>query len=186
MNFFSKKGRFRDRITSYYLKIHRLPPPKLLLFFEGDKRWIEVRDGVKNITVFKQRLTLNSGMRAASSNITIFKTQLKRNSVWRPRQKFYFFQTANKAEIRCGDGEKLLLFYQTQKATRRFYAEWFLLFFKQAKRQKIDFFKAENQKFSNPKKVRKNLTLSDVPILRACLNPTLRGLWNRCGLGGGL
>ena len=54
-------------------------------------------------------------MRAASSNITFFKTQLKRNSVWRPRQKFYFFQTANQAENRCGDREKLLLFFKRQK-----------------------------------------------------------------------
>ena len=94
-------------------------------------------------------------MRAASSNITFLKTQLKRNSVWRPRQKFYFFQTANQAENRCGDGEKLLLFFKRPKRRGVSTANDFYFFFKQEKRLKTEHFKSKNRKFSDPEKVRK-------------------------------
>ena len=121
-------------------------------------------------------------MRAASSNITFLKTQLKRNSVWRPRQKFYFFQTANQAENRCGDGEKLLLFFQTSKASTRLSLSSFLLFFKDEKRLKTDFSKAKNRKFSDPKKVRKKDHFGQKPVFRGSHETPKSGFRARLGL----
>ena len=104
------------------------------------------------MTFFKQRLTLNSGMRAAFSNITFFKTQLKRNSVWRPRQKFYFFQTANQAESRCGDGEKLLLFYKNKKRRGVFKAIYFYFFSNKKNVKKSTFPRPKTKNFQTQKK----------------------------------
>ena len=94
-------------------------------------------------------------MRAASSNITFFKTQLKRNSVWRPRQKFYFFQTANQAENRCGDREKLLLFFKRQKRRGDNGSVHFYFFSIEKKVKKQTFLRPKTENFQTRKSPKK-------------------------------
>ena len=111
---------------------------------------------------FKDATQTEFGVATASKILLFSSRKPRRSSVWRWRKTFTFFQI--------------------QKATRRFCVERFLLFFKREKRQKINFSKAENQKFSDPKKVRKNDHFGQKPVFWGSHGTPKSGFRARLGL----
>ena len=135
MNFFSKKGRFRDRITSYYLKIHRLPPQnfyfflratngesrygtesKILLFLSSDSHWIPVCELRLQILLFSRRNS--NGIRCGDrvKNFTFFNPQTKPKFGVAMAKNFYFF--TNTKSVEAFLRRVIFTFFQTRKTSK--------------------------------------------------------------------